>query len=476
MEYSEQALRARVALGEDSTHQFKADISSPGSLAAELAAFANSEGGELFLGVADDGTIPGLSFSDVARLNQLVSNVTSTHIRGPLHVLSQNVGIGNGRIVVVVTVPKGIDKPYFDKDGVIWLKDGADKRRITSKGELRRIFQMTNQIHADELSANARADTLDKLVFRDFLRDRYDMPFPESKEELLTLLQDMNLATESGFLNYAGVLLFAERPELSLPSFVVKASCYPGTRIPVSDYIDVEEFAGPLPRLFKDVFAFVRRNLRKVQGAYGINEPGDMEVPGIVFEELLVNALVHRDYLISRPICVNIFDDRVEFVSPGCLPNSLTVEKIRRGNSVIRNPILVSYAAKGLLPYRGVGSGIYRALKSWDRIEFADDREDALFRAVVYRPCLDAPRPSRPAGRDSGPRQERRRVLLAMVRDNPRVTVREIAAALGVSARTVMGIVARLREEGVLRRTGSTRSGSWQVVMAGDERGHPEGD
>ncbi len=97
--------------------------------------------------------------------------------------------------------------------------------------------------------------------------------------------------------------------------------------------------------------------MHKLQAGRGVNAPGQAEIPGSVFEELLVNALVHRDYLVNAPIRLFIFDNRIEIISPGHLPNNLTVEKIRNGNSNIRNPILVSYVAKGLLPYHGLGSG-----------------------------------------------------------------------------------------------------------------------
>ena len=80
-----------------------------------------------------------------------------------------------------------------------------------------------------------------------------------------------------------------------------------------------------------------------------------IEISSIVFEELLVNALVHRDYRVSAPVRIFVFDNRIEIISPGHLPNNLTVEKIRAGNSNIRNPILVSFVAKGLLPYKGLG-------------------------------------------------------------------------------------------------------------------------
>ena len=282
-----------------------------------------------------------------------------------------------------------IDKPYFDKDGVIWLKTGADKRRVNSKEELRRLFQISAQFYADELPTQAGVDKLDKLRFRDFLREVYNQEYPDSSEEMVRLLQNMNLATEDGHLNLAGVLMFAEQPEWITPQFVVKAIRYPGNKIHVTDYVDTEDFAGPLSKVFDDTLAFVMRNLHKVQAGRGVNAPGLPEVPISVFEELLVNALVHRDYLISAPIRLFIFDNCIEIISPGHLPNNLTVEKILSGNSNIRNPILVSYVAKGLLPYHGLGSGIKRALDAWPQIDFVDDHEGNLFTATVHRKPLE---------------------------------------------------------------------------------------
>ncbi|MCI5158636.1 MAG: ATP-dependent DNA helicase RecG, partial [Candidatus Electrothrix sp. AUS1_2] len=303
----------------------------------------------------------------------------------PLTVTTENVGMKNGRIVIVLHIPQGIDRPYFDKDGVIWLKTGSDKRRVNSKEELRRLFQLTSQFHADELPSKAGIDKLDKLRFRDFLRDVYKQDYPDSPEDLTRLLQNMNLAADDGRLNLAGVLLFAEQPEWIVPQFVVKAIRYPGNELHPSAYLDTEDFSGVLPRVFDNALAFIMRNLHKIQAGRGVNAPGIPEIPETVFEELLVNALVHRDYLVSAPIRLFIYDNRIEIISPGHLPNNLTIEKMCTGNSNIRNPILVSYAAKGLLPYHGLGSGIKRALAAWPDIDFQDDREGCLFTATVYR-------------------------------------------------------------------------------------------
>ncbi len=460
------AVLAEIALGEDSTRQFKRDVTNPDALAAEMVAFANAEGGTLFLGVADDGTAPGLSAADVTRLNQLIANTASHAVRSPLAVHTKNVALANGRVVIVLTVPKGIDKPYFDKNGVIWLKAGADKRRVNSKEELRRFFQITDQFHADELPTRADLHALDELRFRDFLRDTYDQRIPPRATDRLRLLQNMNLATGDGALNLAGLLLFGEQPDRFKPQFVLKAVKYPGNDIHTSRYDDTDDFSGPLRRVFDDALAFVLRNLRKVQAGRGVNSPGVPEIPPVVFEELLVNALVHRDYLISAPIRLFIFDDRIEIISPGTLPNNLTVENIRTGNSNLRNPILASYVAKGVLPYRGLGSGVPRALEAWPDIDFRDDRDGSLFVATVRRPKLGA---GDLAVGESAPRttqkttQKTTQRILTLISEDPGITRQQLAEALEITSDGVKYHLRRLQEQGLLRRIGPDKGGRWKV-------------
>lgn len=330
---------------------------------------------------------------------------------------------------------------------------------MNSKEELRRLFQMSDQFHADELPTRALPDSLDKLRFRDFLKNFYNQDLPESFDDLGQLLQNMNLAAKDGRLNLAGVLLFAERPERIMPQFVIKAVRYPGKEIHVSDYLDSEDFAGPLRKIFEDSLAFVLRNLHKVQAGRGVNAPGVPEIPTLVFEELLVNALVHRDYMVSAPIRLFIFDNRIEIISPGHLPENLTVEKIRLGNSIIRNPILASYAAKGILPYRGLGSGIKRALEEWPEIEFADDREGCLFTATVYRKVGESSGIG--SGKSSGKTAEK---ILDLVKRQPKTTIPELASALKVTTRAVEKQIAKLKKSGRLRRVGPAKGGRWEVL------------
>ena len=448
-------LKAIAIKGEDSRLQFKQDIRNVDALAAEMVAFSNSEGGRILIGVTDTGELKGVPRAEIGRINQLISNSASQHVRSPISPVTENIAVASGRVVIVLTIPKGIDRPYFDRNGVIWLKSGSDKRRVNSKEELRRLFQMSDQFYADGLPVKADLEALDKLRFRDFLKKFYNRDIPDGVKELRQLLQNMNLAVDDGRLNLAGVLLFAETPEWIVPQFVIKAVCYPGNEIHVTDYVDTEDFTGPLQKIFDDALAFVLRNLHKIQAGRGVNAPGVPEIPPLVFEELLVNALIHRDYLVSAPIRLFIFDNRIEIVSPGHLPNSLTVEKIRTGNSIICNPILVSYIAKGLLPNRGLGSGIKRTLEAWPQIDFLDDRDGCLFTATVHRKAVKS------SGKSSGKTEEH---IIALLRELPATTIPELADKFGVTTRAVEKQIAKLKKSGRLRRIGPAKGGHWEVL------------
>ena len=119
----------------------------------------------------------------------------------------------------------------------------------------------------------------------------------------------------------------------------------------------------------------------------------------------------------------------------------------------IRNPILVSYVAKGLLPYHGLGSGIKRALSSWPDIEFSDDRDGCLFTATVHRNApVNAPEPSLQVQ------------LLNLVLSNPQLSYDKLAALTQKDRTTIMRNMAKLKAQGRLKRIGPAKGGHWQVI------------
>ena len=219
-------------------------------------------------------------------------------------------------------------------------------------------------------------------------------------------------------------------------------------------------------KIFEDSLAFIMRNLRKVQSGQGVNAPGLPEIPPSVFEELLVNALIHRDYLVNATIRLFIFDDRIEIISPGHLPNNLTVEKIRSGISNIRNPILVSYAAKGLLPYKGLGSGIKRALEDWPDISFTDDREGCMFIATVHRKELGDAGLAEKSSQKSSQKtsQKSSQKIIELMQNDPAITIADLALRIGITERAIKKQIEKMKAQGRIQRIGPDKGGRWQVA------------
>jgi len=377
-----------INCGEDSRRQFKRDVSNVASLAGEMVAMANCGGGQIFIGVADDKTIHEIDGPNRSRLNQLISNTASNSVRPAMNPLTENVAVGSG-VVIVVTIADGVSKPYMDNSGAIWVKSGGDKRKVTSREEMQRMFQAALLVHGDDIPIPGTSEAnVDLNYFRQFFKARFDLEFDEQPLSIAQVLSNMRLLNR-GQLTVSGALLFAKDPTPLTPTFHIKAVCYPANAINVSEYIDSADLYGRILPQFEAGLAFILRNLRREQKGQSVNSTGILEIPRIVFEELLANAIIHRDYFISAPIRIFVFNDRVEIISPGQLPNNLTIANIRCGNSNIRNPILASYATK-VLPYRGLGNGIIRALKEYPNIEFIDDRDGNRFIAVVRRIIGDA--------------------------------------------------------------------------------------
>jgi len=139
------------------------------------------------------------------------------------------------------------------------------------------------------------------------------------------------------------------------------------------------------------------------------------------------------------------------------------VEKIRSGISNIRNPILVSYAAKGLLPYKGLGSGIKRALEDWPDISFTDDREGSMFVATVYRKEIEG---QESAG-ESIPKisQKISQKIIELMKNDPMITIADLAQIIGITERAVKMQIKKMKTRDHIQRVGPDKGGRWQVDL-----------
>lgn len=384
MERSE-VMSAALA-GEDSRHQFKERVVNADALAAEMAAMLNTDGGTIYVGIVDKvGDIRPLGPEEVANTNLLIANAATNNVKPAFSPIVENVAFDNG-VVMCLKIPKGLSKPYMTNTGTVWVKCGSDKRRVTAKEELLRMFQESGALHGDEMPVpDATLDDFDEAYFKSVFERITDMKLEEQTVPLVRLLENMNLM-RGGHLSVAGVVLFGNgnaRYKFSRAS--VKAVCYVGADLADDSYVDRGEFYGKLVDVYQQTVSFCMRNVGSRQAGMSFNSQGDALVPKVVFEELVTNALIHRDFLVADTVKVFVFSDRIEIVNPGHLPNSLTIENILSGNSCARNNVIVSYATR-LVQFSGLGSGIRRALRAYKDIEFEDDRENNRFKVIIRLP------------------------------------------------------------------------------------------
>ncbi len=335
-----QELQTLIQQGENAAVEFKALPLRPEALAREMVAFANSAGGTILLGVADDGTVLGIDGSE--QLEEWVMNIARTAVIPALTVTYETVAI-NAMRVAVVAVPKGSDKPY--QTGDKYLMRVGSTNRVATQAELMRLFQMSGVFHYDTLPvANAGINDLNMAALDSYFAN-YGFEF--SKEADIArrqLLINTDILAPSGEPTIGGLLMFGINPSRYLPQAAIMFAHFNGLEI-AAELIDRQEIIGTLPQQVDAAVAVMKNNLLRPSTIEGMKRKDTRQLPpDKVLREMVVNACVHRNYAIAGSrIRIFMFDDRIECISPGRLPNTVTVEKLRSGVSYASNPVLLKF-------------------------------------------------------------------------------------------------------------------------------------
>jgi predicted HTH transcriptional regulator len=390
MEASE--LLELIQKGESSSVQLKERLPHPDSVAQEMVAFSNAEGGLMIIGVNDKtGSLNGLSFAEIQTTNQQLVNVASQSVFPPIIISTKTVRVNNNNLLVV-GIKEGVSKPYKDRFGTMYMKNGSDKRKVTSNDEIARLLPNSKVLFADEMpiSGTSVAD-VDVDYYKKFITKKYNKSFEELGLELHQSLENLNLMRDRN-LTLAGLLFFSHNRSKYRPQFSLQCVSVHTETFVNNSFTDNETpFEGNMGQVFDRTISFIDRNLKKIPIGKTFNSQTVWEIPYEVFEELIVNALIHRDYFISSTINVFIFSDRIEIISPGKLPNSLTLNNSKSGISIVRNPILQTMA-QHILPYKGLGTGIIRAISIYPDITFENDVMKEQFIVKIKRPsCKRSP-------------------------------------------------------------------------------------
>ena len=393
-----------IASGENSGVEFKRDDLRTQDLAKELVAFSNFQGGMVLLGVEDDGTITGLVRRD---LEEWVMNVCRDKIRPAIIPFFEMVrGIKDNHDVAIVRVTRGYDvhSLWHNSTNRYQIRVGTQSREASPE-ELARLFQQRGSVRAELRPVSGATFTnLDRRRLRNYFGDIRQQGVPDDEDEKAwqALLVNTELMTEEG-VTVGGMLLFGAAPNRFLPHAGIDAVAYPGSE---RDYDAQERTAlrGPMTPLLSqgDDFVenglvdqaldFVQRNTRVVVEARGGRRVERPVYPPDALREGIVNALIHRDYLLtSTDVELAVYSNRLEIVSPGRLSNGITPDRMRSGTRSARNQLLKDVMRDyRYLEHMGMGipRKIVRGMKEHNGTEpdLVELDERFLVRLLAQRP------------------------------------------------------------------------------------------
>ena len=399
----------QIKAGEVSGVQFKERILDKYDIACELVAFSNSHGGKLVVGIKDKtGETNALSYSEVQETTNLLSDIASENVVPSILVKIDTVEVEDGNLVVA-TVKEGLNKPYHDNKGIVWVKNGADKRKVFDNAELAEMMTDCGSFAPDEAGVrDATVNDLDAATIKQFLGNRFDRvlekkgltgdAFNEASLDMICsaiakghdcekILRNLRFIRPDGTLTVAAMLLFGKYTQRWMPMMTAKCICFAGNSVGSKvfrDKVNDADMEGNLLHQYDTIMDFFTRNLHNVQVGDEFNSMGKLEIPYTSLVEFTVNSLVHRSLNMKAPVRIFIFDNRVEIHSPGALPNGLTIDDIKAGTSMPRNMFLFNNAIY-LLPYTGVGSGITRALDEDINVTFMNNDKAQEFVITVWR-------------------------------------------------------------------------------------------
>ena len=504
--------------GETTKVQFKESFTSQKEIAKEMIAFANTKGGVILFGVEDKcGKLVGLSYDEIQVISRELGNAANEQVRPTIYIETEVVRVEEKHFLVC-SVEEGKNKPYKNLNGEIWVKQGADKRRITENSEILALFQDSGSYQPDAAGVNGTTfNDLDRYAIDEYLQKVYATTLDGFGGKAEQVLKNIHILNHHGVPTLAGYLFFGKHPEYNCPTCMVKAVSFFGNDLAGTQYRDSKEILGNMPQLYDKSMAFLKANLHNVQeeGA-SFNTLGKLEIAEEVLEEVVQNALVHRDLLRPAPIRLFVFDDRVEVISPGALAGGLTEEDIRNGKTYQRNPYMATFATNALY-YKGIGSGIVRILAEYPDIRLENDVNGKEFKVTIPRttqkdslkdsntiPKTDVttqkdslkdsntilktdittqkdslkdsntiPKTDITTQKDS--LKDSNTILKALepiqaevlryIMAHPQTTREEIADSIdGISFGGVKFIIAKLQKKGLLKRVGGRKHGEWQVL------------
>jgi len=418
-------------------------------IAREIFVFVNAAGGKIVVGVSDNGSVKGVDVSNkkLSAIQNLTRNIEP----------SIDIQVYNIENLIIIEVPEGTQKPY-SVNGRFFLRTGPSSQQLNTE-EVRDFFQKERRVFFDELENmefSVESD-IDVKAFGNFVK-ALGVSNVLGKSELL---DNLDLLKNERMKN-AGVLLFSKRVSRFIRTATITCVLYQGHD--KYKVLDRKEYEGNLYSNFTDAINYLRSKLNTEFIIKGGPREERLELPEEALREALLNAIAHRDYYSTGNIQVSVFKDRVEIDNPGGLFGRMKVDDLF-GRSLPRNPLLFDLMQRMSLVEK-IGSGLMR-MKSVVREYNLPDIEllaDKNWFTIVFSRVKEEKLAEKKGKPKEKTREKTREKVFQLIEKKPEITTIELMEATGLTRRGIEWNLAKLKEEGVIRRKGSKKSGYWEIL------------
>lgn len=399
--------------GENSGIEFKRDDICPEQLAKEIVALSNLHGGRILLGIEDNGDISGLQRENT---QEWVLNVFRDKVYPQLIPFYEELTVANGERIAVITIAAGLSKPYILKHNQredVYIRMG-DRSELASREQQLRLFESGGMLHVETLPVvGTSINHLDRQRLNYYLTEIINDPeVPKTDKEWEQRLLGLGLMTSDGLGNnvcsVAGLVCFANNPRRYLRQSGLRVMVFAGDDKEYQAQLDsvldaslvgrwvinpegqkVLDQEGVIEKLSSAIKPFISEESGEIDK--NMRRERQWHYPWEALREAVINALAHRDWTVAIDIEISIYSDRLEIISPGKLPNAMTITKMKAGQRSSRNPlimdILKDYAyvdARGM----GVRTKIIPLMKKFNGCEPVFDLTDDYLKTTLFKKKL----------------------------------------------------------------------------------------
>ena len=436
---------------ENKTTEFKREYMD--DIKYAIVAFANTDGGKIYIGVNDDGSVRGIENTDAVMLR--ITNMIRDSIRPDVTMFTEcAIETIEEKPVVVLTVQRGTARPYYlagkgiRPEGV-YVRQSASSVPASETAILNMIKETSGDRYEDARSINQQL-TFEKT--ESYFAKR-SLPFGDQQKRTL------NIIGSDGTYTNLGMLLSDQCVH------TIKLAVFDGSKKSV--FRDRKELSGSLLTQLEDAYSYIDQFNHTRAEFVGLERIDRRDYPSEALREALLNAITHRDYSFSGSTLISIFDDRIEFVTIGGLVRGLTFDDIMLGVSALRNPNLanVFYRLKLIEAY---GTGILKINESYADCAVKPQFEatDNSFKITLpninnagTRKDVTATAPLKVA--DKAERQE---MLLRLTEKQGYIIRKDVEAELNVSQATAILILRDMVEKGLLIKEGSGKQQKYRIA------------